>query len=134
MIAKKFPVGDPKFALTATISYRVDTPAQRYYSLDSGVSIDMEDLPGLIRDLETFVTHMKAAQGKAGENVYFRYSDKFWVSFFSFQDDRGRPQQILYFNPGRFESQGEGTEKTLGSYIDALKAGQTKLRELQAQR
>ncbi len=133
VIAKKFPVGDPKFGLSATVSYRIDSPAERIYTLDGGttMSVDMEKVPKLISDLEAFNTQMRAAEGKDGENVFYRYSDKFWVNFYSYQDDKNKSQQTLYFNPGRFEGQGKGTEKTLTEYIDALKAGLTKLQDLQ---
>lgn len=132
VLAKKYPVGDPKFALTATVSYRIDANSSRFYTLDSGpFSIDLDKLPKLINDLEIFTAQMKAADGKDGENVFFRYSEKFWVNFFSIVDDKGKSQQTLYFNPGRFEGQGKGTEKILADYIVALKAGLAKLRELQ---
>lgn len=134
VLAKKYPVGNARFGLSVTVSYRVDAQSSRYYTVDGGTtfSIDMDKLPKLISDLEAFTVQMKAADGKDGENVYFRYSDKFWVSFYSFVDDRGKQQpQTLYFNPGRFESSGKGTEKDLSEYIEALKAGLLKLQDLQ---
>lgn len=134
VLAKKYPVGNAKFGLAVTVSYRVDAQSNRYYTLDGGTtfSIDLDKLPKLISDLEAFVIQMKVADGKDGENVFFRYSDKFWVSFYSFVDDKGKPQpQTLYFNPGRFEGQGKGTDKDLNEYIEALKAGLLKLQDLQ---
>jgi hypothetical protein len=75
---------------------------------------------------------MKAADGKDGENVYFRYSDKFWVSFYSYIDEKGKQQpQTLLFNPGRFENSGKGTDKDLNEYIEALKEGLVKMQDLQ---
>jgi hypothetical protein len=132
VLAKKYPVGDPKFAFTATVSYRIDANTTRFYTLDSGtLSIDLDKLPKLINDLEIFMVQMKAAEGKDGESVFFRFSEKFWVNFLSFVDDKGKAQQMLYFNPGRFEGQGKGTEKTLSEFIVALKAGLAKLQDLQ---
>jgi hypothetical protein len=132
VLSKKYPVGDPKFVMTATVSYRIDAQSIRFYTLDTGVlSIDLEKLPKFINDLEIFTVQMKAADGKDGESVFFRYSDKFWVGFNSFFDDRGRSQQVLYFNSGRFEGQGKETEKTLAEYIASLKAGLTKLQDMQ---
>lgn len=134
VLAKKYPVGNPKFGLSVTVSYRIDAQADRFYTLDGGTtfSIDMHNLPKLINDLEIFNVQIKAADGKDGENVFFRYSDKFWVSFYSFADEKGKQQpQTLYFNPGRFESSGKGTEKVLSEYIEALKAGLAKMQDLQ---
>lgn len=135
VLAKKHPVGDPKFGLAATVSYRIDAQSDRFYTIDSGnsLSVDLDKLPKLISDLELFTTRMKAADGKDGENVFFRYSDKFTVNFYSFTDERGRQQQALLFHPGRFEGQGKGTDKTLAEFIDALKAGLTKLQDLKKQ-
>lgn len=134
VIAKKYPVGNSKFGLVVTVSYRFDAQANRFYTLDGGttLSIDMDKLPKLISDLESFVTLMKAADGKDGDNLYYRYSDKFWVSFYSYTDEKGKLQpQTLYFNPGRFESSGKGSEKDLNEYIEALKTGLAKMQELQ---
>ncbi len=134
VLAKKYPVGNSKFGLTVTVSYRFDAPANRFYTLDGGttLSIDMDKLPKLISDLESFVVLMKAADGKDGENVYFRFSDKFWVSFYSYVDEKGKQQpQTLYFNPGRFEGSGKGADKDLNEYIEALKTGLAKMQDLQ---
>jgi hypothetical protein len=132
VLARKYPVGDPKFAFTATVSYRIDANTTRFYTLDSGtLSIDLDKLPKLINDLEIFTVQMKAAEGKDGESVFFRFSEDFFVNFIAFFDDKGKAQQSLYFKPGRFEGQGKGTEKTLAEYIAAMKAGLAKLRELQ---
>lgn len=131
VISNKYSIGDSTLRTFARVSYRENTPNLKVYTLHQGnLSIDFERIPSLISDLETFVERMKTAEGNESVDLYFKYSDDYFVSFSSYRDNTGALKQSLYLYPGSFAGQGSGAKQWLDTHIQLLKQGYAKLAEL----
>lgn len=135
VISKKIPVGDPSLRIFVRSSYRENASSLRVYTLHrDSFSIDLEKIPRLVSDLESFVKRMKESEGKEDQEVWFRYSDDYYASFTSYRDSKGIFKQNLYLYLGGYDGQSPESSKKLPIYIEGLKQGYSKLRELKRAR
>jgi|CXWL01.1.fsa_nt_gi hypothetical protein len=135
VISNKYAIGDSKLRTFARVSHRENTPSLKVYTFhQDSFSIDFEKIPSLIGDLETFVELMKAAEANEGVELHFRYSDDYYVRFYSYRDDKDALRQTLYLYPGSFAGQGAGAKQQLDTHIQLLKQGYAKLAELKRSR
>ncbi len=136
VISKRYTVGDPSFAMLVRVSFRESAPDLKVYTFHSRqVSVDLEKLPQLIDDLETFRKMMITSEKESEEaDLWFRYSDDFYAGFSQYRETNGTWISRPIFRPGSSSWSGEEAKKMLFLYIDGLKQGYSKLQELKRAR